>query len=46
MERSEEVGFQLAKMQKMNTSWNIKFKYITYVFLGVGSPNMKVYTCH
>jgi len=33
-------------MRKMNTSLNMKIKYLTEVFMSVRSSSMKDYTCH
>jgi len=46
LEECEKRDCQLLKTRKMDIRRNIKIKYVTYVFLSVGSSNMKDYTCH
>jgi len=41
MEICEKVAFQLIEIRKMNISRNINMKYVTDVFLSVGSTRMK-----
>jgi len=46
MDQCEKVAFHLAKMRKIISTWNIKFKEITYVYLSAGFSRMKDCSYH